>query len=64
MFMIAIKTKAANDNSEFKNSELSKGWVNNGHGYLTIKDSSEGTLRKLASVLFREYGLESRVFEI
>ena len=62
--MIAIKTKAANDNFEFKNSELSKGWVDNKNGWMVIRDSSEGTLRKLASVLFRNFGLESRVFEI
>lgn len=64
MFAIAVKTKSFNDNFEFLNSELSKGWINNQHGFMVIKDKSEGELRKLASVLFRHFGLESRVFEI
>ena len=62
MFMIAIKSRCFFD-SEFAASEAAKGWVSK-NGWMVIRDSSEGTLRKLASAIWRVYGLESRVFEI
>lgn len=63
MFMIAIKSKNFYD-SEFANSEAAKGWRDNGHGWMTLKDKSEGELKTLASRIWLHYSLESRVFEI
>lgn len=63
MYSIAISSKAARDNFKFLNSELAKGWVTKGKFWI-IHDRSEGTLRRLSSVLFRHFGLESRVYEI
>lgn len=61
--MIAIKSRHFFD-SEFAASEAAKGWVDNKNGWMVIRDSSEGILRKLASTIWWVYGLESRVFEI
>ena len=62
MFMIAIKSKHFFD-SEFAASPAAKQWVVK-NGWATFRSSSEGKLRKIASTVWWEYGLESRVFEI
>ena len=63
MFAIAISTKKFYD-SELAASEAAKSFINNNHGYMVMKDKSEGEIRRIASRIWLYYGLESRVFEI
>ena len=62
MYAIAISSKAFFD-SEFANSSLAKQFSQK-RNFVILHSPSEGFLKTLASRLFHEHGLESRVFEI
>ena len=62
MFSIAINKKHFFD-SQFANEELAKEFSNK-RGFMVLHSPSEGYLKTLASKLFHEHGLESRVYEV
>ena len=62
MYAIAISSKAFFD-SEFANSSLAKQFSQK-KKFMILHSPSEGFLKTLASRLYHNHGLESRVYEV